>query len=135
MNDTSEVKIETPNNEKITLVFNGKEIKINSLTKEDFQKLQKYIKCINCSEYLFGARTCKQCCLTFCQKCVSKSNKCPDYDCGSESFEDSIKDAIKNKLCKVRLECEKACGDDEVTIFNYLEHINDCQGIFINCLD
>ena len=119
---------ETPTNEKLTLQYNGKEIKIVSLTKEDFQKLQKYIKCINCSEYLFGARTCKHCCLTFCHNCVSKSNKCPDEDCGSEIFEDAVKDNIKNKLSKVTLECEKACGDDDLSICNYLDHIKDCQG-------
>jgi len=114
------------------LLFNGREIKINTNSKEFFLKNLKYLKCLKCSNYLISAKTCRACLLTFCRECISKSTICPNEDCESKLFEETLMNkTIRIKLCKVKLNCEKDCGCDEnVSIFSYIDHINNCKGIF-----
>ena len=123
--------VEEEKSKKIIL-FEGKEIPIKQGSEGEFSKNQKYLKCENrhCSNYLFGPKTCKHCLLTFCYKCVSPNSLCPDEDCGEIFEEADMKEGIKKKLIKVKLNCYKECGeDDHLSLFNYLEHINSCQGI------
>jgi len=67
--------------------------------------------------------------MTYCSKCHRNSTKCPESDCDSKDFED-LNNFLRNKLSKVLLECEKECGEDGVSMFNYLEHIEKCEGNF-----
>ena len=117
---------------KQRILFEGKEIQIKQGSEGEFTKNQKYLKCENpkCSNYLFGPKACKKCSSNFCYKCVSTISICPEEDCGKNFEKADIKEHIKKKLIKVKLNCYKECGEDEdLSLFNYLEHINTCQGI------
>ena len=111
------------------LILDGREVKIAPSSKEEFTKNILKLKCFHCSNFLFSAKTCKSCYATFCSKCVSNSTKCPDNDCASKVFEEIKNDTIKVKLSKILIECAKQCGDDSVSMLNYLEHLDKCQGI------
>jgi len=131
---TSSPTTQNNNNSSISevkLLLDGKEIRIIPSCKEVFIENQKKLKCSHCRNFLFGAKTCKTCFMTFCSKCVSGSTKCPDSDCPSSVFEEIVNDALKSKLNKVLLECEKECGDEDVSMLNYLGHLNKCQGMSI----
>ena len=134
LNNSNQMKslTESKKNENNRLMFEGKEIKIKEGSENEFTKNQKNLKCENpnCSNYLIGPKTCKHCSLTFCYKCVSPNSKCLKEYCDNIFEEADIKDVTKKKLMKVKLNCDKECADDDdLSIFNYLEHRNSCQGI------
>jgi len=116
------------------LTLDGEAIKIKQGFEDEFIKNIKHIKCSNCSNYLFGLKTCKHCSLNFCYKCVppNSKNQCPTEDCNSIIEETDINEFIKKKLCRIKLKCDNGCeDDDDLSIFNYLEHRKICKGIII----
>ena len=111
------------------IMLNNKEIHIKQGFVDKFNDNLDYLKCIKCQNILFGAKTCKDCFQTFCNDCVTKSKKCPEEDCFSETFIDNINKVTKTKLSNVKLVCENDCGYDNITIFNYLNHLaSECPG-------
>jgi len=124
--DCSENKIKS----EVKLLIEGREIQIKPEGILAFNQNHKKLKCFNCHNFLFGAKACKTCSMIFCSKCVANSTKCPDSDCTSNVVEEDISDALRTKLIKVLLECEKECGKDDVSMFNYLEHLEKCEGNF-----
>ena len=120
-------------NSEVKLLLNGREIQIKPDSIRAFNENYKRLNCFHCQNFLFGAKTCKSCFNTYCSTCLSSSTKCPDSDCASNSFEEmAINESIRAKLSKVLLECEKECGEDNISMFNYEEHLKKCEGNFKN---
>ena len=118
--DPSEVKV----------LLEDREVQVKPESKEEIKGNLKKLQCYHCHNFLFGAKTCKACSFTYCSKCHRNSTKCPESECDSKDFKDVNNILIRNKLSKVLLECEKECGEDGVSMFNYLEHIEKCEGNF-----
>ena len=111
------------------IMLNNKEIQIKEGFIEEFNDNLDDLKCMKCENILFGAKTCKDCLHMFCNDCFTKSKKCPDDKCLSETYIDNIPKSTKVKLSNVKLECENECSYDNITIFNYLDHLkSECPG-------
>jgi len=98
---------------------------------ECFDENRRSLKC-KCKNYLLGPKKCKSCKVPLCNECIIKSTHCPNKNCKSEKLEvKDLKDTedLRIVLSNITVSCK--CNS-EIILFDYIEHLNKCQGNNLN---